>query len=63
MLIELNIAKEESKSGLYLEQVDVFLDQIADFDRIRLKGFMTVAPYTDDRYVFAEDFRTGKSVV
>ena len=24
VLIELNIAKEESKSGLYLEQVDVF---------------------------------------
>ena len=62
VLIELNIAKEESKSGLYLEQVDVFLDQIADFDRIRLKGFMTVAPYTDDRMYLRKIFAQAKAL-
>lgn len=61
-LIEVNIAKEESKSGLYLEQVDAFLDQIAGFDRIRLRGFMTVAPYTDDRAYLRKIFAQAKAL-
>lgn len=61
-LIEVNIAKEESKSGLYLEQVDAFLDQIAGFDRIRLRGFMTVAPYMDDRAYLRKVFAQAKAL-
>ncbi|MBC5646921.1 YggS family pyridoxal phosphate-dependent enzyme [Christensenella tenuis] len=61
-LIEVNIAKEESKSGLYLEQVDAFLDEIADFDRICLKGFMTVAPYTEDRTYLRKIFAQAKTL-
>lgn len=55
-LIQINVAKEDTKSGFFMEEVDEFLDQIEECERIRVKGLMTMAPHYDDpeetRWVF-----------
>lgn len=48
ILIEVNVAKEESKFGLMPEEVDAFIDKIAEFPHIHVKGLMTIAPFVED---------------
>lgn len=48
ILIEVNVAKEESKFGLMPEELDEFIDRIADFPHIRVKGLMTIAPFVEN---------------
>ncbi len=47
VLLEVNIAGEESKFGLPACEVEKFAAQMAVFDRIRVLGLMTVAPFTE----------------
>jgi len=47
-LIEVNVAGEESKFGLSPQDVESFLPEIAKFANLRVKGLMTIAPYTED---------------
>ena len=58
ILIEINIANEESKHGIAPEKVDEFICEISKFDNIVIKGFMTVAPFVenpqDNRKYFAQ---------
>ena len=48
VLLEVNIAGEESKSGLALTDVDAFLDEAAACDRVRFRGLMCMPPLTPD---------------
>ncbi|MCR5797875.1 MAG: YggS family pyridoxal phosphate-dependent enzyme [Eubacterium sp.] len=48
ILIEVNVAKEESKFGFMPEEVENALREIATFPNISVKGLMTIAPYVDD---------------
>ena len=48
ILVELNIGDEESKFGLDFDNTLEFVEKIAGFKHIRVKGLMCVAPYTDD---------------
>lgn len=43
ILIEVNVAQEESKYGLKPEEVLPFIEEIADFSHIQIKGLMTIA--------------------
>lgn len=43
-LIEINIGREEQKSGILPEQLDAFLDELGRFEHINVRGLMTVAP-------------------
>lgn len=47
-LIQVNLAKEESKSGIYIEDLDSFLDLIEECNFVKVKGLMMIAPYFDD---------------
>ena len=57
ILIEVNVAEEESKFGVKVEEVIPLIQEIAKFPHIRIKGLMTIAPYVENpeenRYVFA----------
>ncbi|MBQ8748527.1 MAG: YggS family pyridoxal phosphate-dependent enzyme [Oscillospiraceae bacterium] len=44
VLLEINVAKEASKSGFALEEVDDLLSQIWEFSAIRVLGFMAIPP-------------------
>lgn len=48
ILIEVNIADEETKFGLAEEEVIHLVKQIAELPHVRIKGLMTVAPYVVD---------------
>ena len=45
VLIQVNVAKEESKSGVYVENTLKLLTDIAQLDHISVKGLMTMPPY------------------
>lgn len=57
ILIEVNVAGEESKFGLKPEELSGFIEDVLKFPHIRVKGLMTIAPYVenpeDNRSVFA----------
>lgn len=57
ILIEVNVAEEESKFGISLEEVEDIVKEISKYPHIRIEGLMTIAPYTDNpeenRQVFA----------
>ncbi len=44
ILLEINIAEEESKSGFSLEQMDSVLSQMGNFPSIHVAGFMVIPP-------------------
>lgn len=48
ILIEVNIAEEESKFGLSINEVISVIEVISKFSHIRIKGLMTIAPYTEN---------------
>lgn len=58
ILMQVNVADEESKFGVKLEQALPLAKQLSQFEHIRLCGLMTVAPYAEDpetvRPVFKE---------
>ena len=58
ILIEVNVAQEESKFGLKPEEVLPFIEEIAGFSHIQIKGLMTIAPYVENaeenRRIFRE---------
>lgn len=53
ILIEVNIAEEESKFGIHKEDTIAMVRQIAEMDHLRIKGLMTIAPFVEN----AEDNR------
>ncbi len=57
ILIEVNVAEEESKFGLKVNEVMSVIEEISKFSHIRIRGLMTIAPYVENpeknRPVFA----------
>lgn len=62
ILIEVNVSGEESKSGINPNSVKEFLDKSLKFKNIRVVGFMTMAPLTDDDNVIRETFSNLKKL-
>lgn len=48
ILIEVNVAEEESKFGLKCGEVLDVVKEIAKFDHIRIRGLMTIAPFVEN---------------
>lgn len=48
ILIEVNVAQEDSKFGISVEEAPEIAKEIAKLPGIRLKGLMTIAPYTEN---------------
>ena len=47
VLIEVNVANEDTKFGVKVEDTEALIRQIALLDGIRVKGLMTVAPFVE----------------
>ena len=58
ILVEVNVAEEESKFGLKKEEVVPFIEKVAGFSHINVRGLMTIAPFVENpeknRPVFAD---------
>ena len=48
ILIEVNVAMEESKFGTTLEEAVKLTEEIAQLPNIHIKGYMTIAPFVDN---------------
>ncbi len=55
-LIQVNISKEGTKSGIFKEEIDGFIEQLSRLENVKIKGLMTMAPFTDDEYVLRKTF-------
>ena len=57
VLLQVNVAGEEQKSGCALDEAPALARQIAALGALRLEGLMTMAPFTDDVDVQRRTFR------
>ncbi len=48
ILLEINVAEEDTKYGLKLHEVYNFIEKISFLSNIKVKGLMTIAPFTND---------------
>lgn len=48
ILLEVNVAREESKYGLMPEKTEAVIREIANFPNIKVHGLMTIAPFVED---------------
>ncbi len=58
ILVEVNVGKEDSKSGVYIEQLEDLLFELAEMDGIRVKGLMTIPPICESEKEINEYFST-----
>ncbi len=56
ILLEVNVSMEESKYGFTLEEVEEAIKEASRFKNIKVKGFMCMAPFTNDEGVIKEVF-------
>lgn len=57
VLIEINIGREESKSGVMPENFDSFVDEISSFDNVRVRGIMVIGPICAQKDEYIEYFQ------
>ncbi len=62
VLIEINIAGEETKNGISPEETETFIRQAARFPGIQIQGLMTIAPFTEDAQENRPVFREMKKL-
>ncbi|MDE7232053.1 MAG: YggS family pyridoxal phosphate-dependent enzyme, partial [Lachnospiraceae bacterium] len=48
ILVEVNVAAEESKFGTTAEEAALLVEEIAKLPHIQVRGLMTIAPYVED---------------
>ncbi len=48
VLMEVNIAREETKYGLMPEEAETVIRETAKLSHIKVRGLMTIAPYVED---------------
>lgn len=57
-LIQVNVAEEESKFGLKVDDVIPFIEKVLKYSNINIRGLMTMAPFVNDELELREIFRT-----
>lgn len=61
-LLEINVAKEESKHGFLPEDLSQILERFSKYKRLKIMGLMTVAPFVEDANDNREIFRKLKQM-
>lgn len=62
VLIEINIAGDENKFGITPDKAKEFLQEINNFDYLKVEGLMTVLPYLDDSEELRSYFKGMKKL-
>ncbi len=63
VLLEINIAGEDTKHGIAPEDLECLVREVAQFSHIKIRGLMTVAPYTEDAEENRVYFRKMKQLM
>ncbi len=48
VLVEVNMAREDTKGGILPEEAETFIRSISTLPNIRVQGLMTIAPFTEN---------------
>lgn len=48
ILVEVNVAEEESKFGVRVDEVIPFIETLAQFPHLHVRGLMTIAPFVEN---------------
>ncbi|NLL17759.1 MAG: YggS family pyridoxal phosphate-dependent enzyme [Clostridia bacterium] len=62
VLVQVNIAEEESKFGLYRDEVIPFIEEVRSMPGLKIQGLMTIAPLTGDPEEVRPVFRSLKEL-
>lgn len=66
ILLEINIGREESKSGFFLEEIPSILEKMSDFGNTNVRGFMVIPPISqnsgDNRKFFQEIYQLSVDI-
>lgn len=62
ILIEVNVAEEESKFGVKVEDAEELIREIAKLPNVHIEGLMTIAPYVENPEENRMVFRTLKKL-
>lgn len=62
VLIEINSGREARKTGVMPEDAEALVRSIADLPNIRVRGLMTMGPWTDDAEELRPYFRQTKEI-
>ncbi len=62
VLVEINIAGEEAKHGVPLNEAEALAVEISSLENVRVKGLMTVAPFVEDPEENRKYFRQMKNL-
>ena len=62
VLVEVNVAGEESKYGIMPEETENFVRQISNLPNIQVQGLMTIAPFTENAEENRIHFRNLKKL-
>lgn len=57
VLVQVNVANEETKAGIHPLEAEGFLRQVVQLPGIEVQGLMTIAPYVDDPELVRPIFR------
>ena len=58
ILLEVNVAKEETKFGFCLEETEAALEEISRLEGLKVSGLMTIAPFVEEGEANRQIFRT-----
>lgn len=61
-LIQVNVSREETKSGIFKEDIENFINKAKDLDSVCIKGLMTMAPNTKDELLIRNCFKDLKKI-
>ncbi|TJX65696.1 YggS family pyridoxal phosphate-dependent enzyme [Soehngenia saccharolytica] len=57
LLIQINISKESTKSGIFENEVFEFIESLQNHKHLQIQGLMTIGSNTDDKAIIRSDFR------
>ena len=60
VLVQVNVAQEETKYGIDYDEIDGFVQQLSQLTGIKVMGLMTIAPYYEDVELARPVFRRLK---
>src|SRR5699024_420229 len=56
--VQVNVSQESTKHGMNLEEVLPFIESLADYDKVRIVGLMTMAPDIQEEHEIRRVFRS-----
>ena len=62
ILVEVNIGREENKSGVYPENLEELLCEISQIEGISVKGLMTIPPICDNKHKISKYFNNMHNI-